>query len=385
MKHKLFALLVSVAVIVSLILLGCAPEAAPPAEEGAPPEEEEAAPPAAPEAEVIKWRMQTTFSVGEPAYELTQAFCDNVREASNGRIEITLYPLGAIVSSPDIPLACGEGTFELAEQWISVMAGVDNVFRPLITQGLGMTAEDRLLWIYQAGGKELTEKALNTANLHVLNFQGWPSEVACGNKKFSHFSDFEGSKFRTGDPRLCMKAGITAMYIPLEDTFTALQTGAVDIAEFGSLWYNEGLGLTDITKYAYWPDFWSVHTMSNIMINLDVWNGLSLDLQKILEMSARANEIPYLTLYKWGSAKAMETLKEEGRIEFIRLPAQDFIELRKLMDEVELEEYEEYGGLTAEFYDSIWAFKKVWLPYREITKWWGECIPVEDQLGQLAE
>lgn len=46
MKHKILTLVLSIAVIVSLIFVGCAPEAAPPEEEGVPPEGE-AAPPAA--------------------------------------------------------------------------------------------------------------------------------------------------------------------------------------------------------------------------------------------------------------------------------------------------------------------------------------------------
>lgn len=48
MKHKILVLVLSIAVIASLVIVGCAPKAAPPEEGVPPPEEEEEAPPAAP-------------------------------------------------------------------------------------------------------------------------------------------------------------------------------------------------------------------------------------------------------------------------------------------------------------------------------------------------
>jgi len=158
----------------------------------------------------------------------------------------------------------------------------------------------------------------------------------------------------------------------------------VYIAEFGSLLYNEGLGLTDIADYVYWPDFWNVQTTATIVVNLDAWNGLPEDMQKIVEMCARANEVPYYTKYIYGSAEIYKELKQEGDITFVRLPAEDMAEIRQAMDEVEQEDYDQ-SSLTSEYYDLYWAFKQLYYPYREMTKWWGECGSVEEQLGVLAE
>lgn len=387
MKKRMTVLFASVLLIVALVVTGCAPESAPPDEEGAAPEEEEEeeeAPPAAPEEEVVKWRMQTIFSSGQPAYDLSQEFCDNVKVASNGRVEIGLYPNTAIVGSMEGYQACGEGVFEVHESWSGYAAGVEYALRPLSSQPMGLQGQDRLVWVYEAGGKELTEKAFNSINLHVLSFEAWPAEAAHGSKDVENYSDFKGLKFRTGDPRWGQKTGVDSLSLPLEDTFTGLQTGAVDVAEFGSLLYNEGIGLTDIADYVYWPDFWNVQTTATIVVNLDAWNKLAPDLQKIVEMCARANEVPYWTKYQWGSAVAYERLNEEGRITFIRIPPEDMAEIRAAMDEVELEDYEK-SELTKEFYDSYWEFKKTYLPYREITKWWGECADLEEQLGRLAD
>ena len=386
MKKKLLMLLVAVTVGVSLLAVGCAPEA--PSEPSAP--ATPAAPstpatPAAPAEEVINWRFQTIFSPGQPAYDLTQLFCDNVEEASDGRLNIKLFPNGGITSSMEAFQACGEGVFEMHESWPNYIAGINNVFRPMATANMGVPGQVRLAWIYEGGGEEIYEKAFNTVNLHLISCEAWPYEAACGNKRIKHISDLEGLKFRTGDPRLMNEIGIDAVLLPLEDTFTALQTGAVDVSEFGSVLYNEGLGLTDITKYIYWPDYWNTVTIATMVVNQEAWAGLPANLQKIVETCAKANQTRYWTLYEYGSAKALKRLEDEGKIEVIRLPAEDFVEMRKIMDEIEQAEIGKYGGLTEEFYDSFRAFKEVYFPYAEKSKWWGYGLTVEEQLGTLAE
>jgi len=309
---------------------------------------------------------------------------DNIRIASNGRLNVTLYPNTAIVGSMEGFQACGEGVFEMHESWSGYAAGVDPVFRCLSAFPMGEDPYARLVWIYEAGGKEFMEKAFREKlNLHLLAVEAWPSEAAHGNVKATTLDDFKGLKFRTGDPRWGKQVGIDSISLPLEDTFTALQTGAVDVAEFGSLAYNEGIGLTDITKYVYWPDWWNVFTIASVVVNLDAWSGLPPDLQKILEMCARANEVSYFTRYQWLSAQLFQKMKEEGKTEFIRLPAQDMVKLRAAMDQVELEERDK-SPLISEYYDLYEAFKKTYYPYREMTKWWGEGLSVEDQLGRLA-
>ena len=104
------------------------------------------------------------------------------------------------------------------------------------------------------------------------------------NKPFKSIAEMKGRKMRTSDPRLLAKNGVAGITLPLEEVFTGLQTGTVDMAEFGHLKYNEGLGLTDIAKYGIFPDFWNVHFITTVVINKNAWAKLPPDVQAIVEM-----------------------------------------------------------------------------------------------------
>jgi TRAP-type mannitol/chloroaromatic compound transport system substrate-binding protein len=278
--------------------------------------------------------------------------------------------------------ACSKGVFEMHENWPSYIKGINNAFLPMANGNMALQASDRWIWIYEAGGYELMEKAFNSVNLHLLSTECWGPEMAHSNKSIKSIAELKGKKFRSGDPRLMARVGCAAVLLPMEDTFTALQTGAVDIAEFGNLKYNKGLGMTDIAKYGIEPSFWNPVTVNCVVVNLKAWKALPQDLQKIVEMCAKANMLRYWTNAEYESAKVYKELKESGKMEFIRIPAEDFIKLRKLMNVIENEEIEKFGGMTKEVYESLRAFKELYLPYKKYTEWWGQGLTVEQQLGE---
>lgn len=80
-KKKLFSLSVVSVVGVSLVLVGCAGPT--------PPEEQEAKLP-----EAIEWRLHTVYAETKNETQELIRFCEDVREKSNGRLVITLYPPG---------------------------------------------------------------------------------------------------------------------------------------------------------------------------------------------------------------------------------------------------------------------------------------------------
>ena len=45
----------------------------------------------------IKWRLQSTHDPGTERYPILKKWLEDVKKASGGRLDITLYPPGAIV------------------------------------------------------------------------------------------------------------------------------------------------------------------------------------------------------------------------------------------------------------------------------------------------
>ncbi|MBE0583333.1 MAG: TRAP transporter substrate-binding protein DctP [Desulfofustis sp.] len=333
------------------------------------------------ENKAVEWRMQVIHNTSHSDFIQNQQVAERIFKATNGRLKINVVPNGTYVPSLEGFQACGEGVFEVHSSWPIYAKGVEYAFLPLSTGNLQMDAQDRYIWLYEAGGWDIMQKAFDKINLKLLAVEVWGTEVLMANKPFNTIADMKGTKMRTSDPRLLAKHGVAGITLPLEEVFTGLASGTVDMAEFGHLKYNQGLGLTDVAKYGIWPDFWNVHFVTTVVVNKDAWNKLPEDVQMITEMAFRADEFNHWTKSQYTSAVAMKELGETGKMEFIRMDEKQFVELRKQMYEIEQEDMEKFGGLTKETYDSIYDFWSIWYPYKAKAAWWGQSLSATEQMG----
>ncbi|MDW7674765.1 MAG: TRAP transporter substrate-binding protein DctP [Bacillota bacterium] len=327
------------------------------------------------------WRMQVIHNPGQSDFEQHVKTAEEIYEATNGRLKIEVQPNGTFVSSMEGFQAAGDGVFEMHASWPVYARGIEYALLPLSTGNLTMDASDKYVWLYEHGGQEIMQKAFDKLNLEFIAAEIWGTEVLQANEPFKNMQEMEGKTFRTSDPRLLERNGVAAITLPLEEVFTGLATGAVDVAEFGNLDYNVGLGLTDVTKYSIWPDFWNVHFVTTVVVNKDAWNQLPVDLQKIVELAYKANEFQHFTKSQYRSAVAMKELEESGKMNFVRMDEDQWVELRQQMYQIELEDIKEYGGLTEEALNSTHEFMELWYPYKDISRWWGWGLTPEEMMG----
>jgi TRAP-type mannitol/chloroaromatic compound transport system substrate-binding protein len=327
------------------------------------------------------WRMQVIHSTAHSDFAQNAQTAEDIMKATGGRLQIKVSPNGTFAPSLEGFQACGDGVFEMHSSWPVYAKGVEYAFMPLSNMSLGLDAHDKWVWIYEFGGWELMQKAFDKMNLKLLAVEIWGTEVLMANKPFKSIAEMKGRKMRTSDPRLLAKNGVAGITLPLEEVFTGLQTGTVDMAEFGHLKYNEGLGLTDIAKYGIFPDFWNVHFITTVVINKNAWAKLPPDVQAIVEMAFKSREHQHWTKSQYLSAVAMRDLTEKKKMAFSRMDKAPFIELRKQMYAIEQEDIKKYGGLTAETYKSLYKFMEVWYPYKTMGAWWGDGLTPEQQMG----
>lgn len=328
-----------------------------------------------------EFRMQVIHSTAHTDFVQNQKTAEKINKATGGRLKINVVPNGTYVSSLEGFQACGEGVFEMHSSWPVYARGVEYAFLPLSSGNLQMDAHDRWVWLYEFGGWDLMQKAFDKLNLKLIAVEVWGTEVLMANKPFKSIPEMKGRKMRTSDPRLLSKHGIAGLTLPLEEVFTGLASGTVDMAEFGHLKYNEGLGLTDVAKYGIWPDFWNVHFVTTVVVNKKAWEKLPEDIRLIVEMAFQADEFKHWTKSQYTSAVAMKELEEKGKMEFIRMDEKQFGPLRQQMYEIEQDDIKKYKGLTAETYNSIYDFWTIWYPYKTMGAWWGWSLTPEEQMG----
>jgi TRAP-type mannitol/chloroaromatic compound transport system substrate-binding protein len=327
-------------------------------------------------------KMQTTQANNQIEFKMLTQMSEELLKASGGRVKVEVYPLGTFASSLESFQACMNGVFDICSNYGTWLKSIDYALHVLTTGNMQMDPIAKRIWLYEYGGIEIAERAFAKANLVFLAMHTDGTEVMMARELVRNVDQLKNKKFRTSDARLLNAVGIAGVTMPLEELFTAFQTGAVDIAEYGYLAFDQQLGLTDVAKYAVYPDFWNVHNSLSIAINKDSYAKLPEDVQILLKMAFRSYEFKHFSATQFASAQTMKELQESGKMQFARLNSEEFAGLRKLMYEtIEAADIKEYGGLTKEVFESQYAFMKIWYPYKKISRWWGEDLTPEEMMG----
>jgi len=102
--------------------------------------------------------------------------------------------------------------------------------------------------------------------------------------------DLKGLKFRTVglSADLFTENGAAVTVLPGGEIVPALQTGAIDAAEFNNPSSDLVLGFTDVSKIYMLQSYHQSAEMFEVIFNKDRYNGLSPDLQAILKYAAEA-------------------------------------------------------------------------------------------------
>ena len=328
-------------------------------------------------------RMQTVQGSNQVEFKMLQELAEELLVVSDGRLKVEVNPLGTFASSIEMFQACMNGVFDICENYGTWLKEIDYALHIITTGNMAMDPIAKRVWLYEYGGFEFAEKLFEKANMVFLTMHTDGSEVLIAREPFETISQLKNKKFRTSDPRLGIEVGIAAMTMPLEEIFTAFQTGAIDVIEYGYLTFDQRLGLTDAAKYAIYPDFWNVNNSLSIACNKQSFEKLPKDLQAMLKMAFRSYEMKHFTATQFASAQTMQELEKSGKNVFLRFKdPQEFANLRKLMyEKIEAADIAQYGGNTKELFDSYNNFYKVWYPYKKISRWWGEDLTPEEMMG----
>ena len=80
------------------------------------------------------------------------------------------------------------------------------------------------------------------------------------------------------------KFGGNGVFIPGEETYTSLQTGALDGVSWGSAIAMYSVKFHEVAKYFLWPPINPINT-ANVIVNEKAWNSLPDDLKATLEQA----------------------------------------------------------------------------------------------------
>lgn len=315
---------------------------------------------------VLDWQMATSWSTGlDVLFGATQRFAERVSALTGGKFTITPRAGGElakatevldVVSAGAVPIGHTASYYYIGKSWVMAF-GTSLPF--------GLTASQQNAWLYYGGGLQLLQEYY-AKKFNVIQFPAGNTSTQMGGwfrKQINTVADLQGLKMRIpGLGGQVMSAlGVQVQNIPGGEIFQALETGAIDAAEWVGPYDDEKLGLHKATGFYYYPGWWEPGPTVELQINLDEWNKLPAPYQAAIQAAATEINVTMAAQYDAVNGEALERLIKGGVV------------LSAYSDEIMLAAEEKAFELYKAKAEEDVEFKDIyeqWIAFRErVSKW----------------
>jgi TRAP-type mannitol/chloroaromatic compound transport system substrate-binding protein len=180
----------------------------------------------------------------------------------------------------------------------------------------GLNAQQQNAWLYEGGGLQMLQE-LYAEKFGVIQFPAGNTGTQMGGwfrNEISTVADLQGLKMRIPGlgGQVMSKLGVTVQALPGGEIFQALQTGAIDAAEWVGPYDDEKLGLHQVTGFYYYPGWWEPGPSLEVQIGLNEWNNLPEIYQEAVRTAAFEANMTMLARYDARNNEALQRLLQEG-------------------------------------------------------------------------
>lgn len=307
----------------------------------------------------IEWNMPSGFPSAAPGVGTNSArFAELVEKMSDGRLVLNVYGAGELVPPFAVEDAVQQGTVPIGHSTPYYAASKTAAAHWYTGVPFGLTVNEHYGWLRWGGGQELWEEIYGERNLKP--FYSGNSNVQSGGwfiNRIESLDDLQGLNMRIAGlgGEVMRKLGVNAVLTPATEIFQALQSGALDAAEWVGPLLDQAFGLQRITNVCYTPAYFEPSAALEVVVNTDAWTELSSDLQAIVEAAASQAAIETLGQFDYFNVLAMQQLSEDG-VEFLAYPDEVVAAMKAAWDEVK-EEQRAASADAAKVLESIEAFE----------------------------
>ena len=229
-------------------------------------------------------KIQTSWPASSQAFDQMQAFGKRLEVVTGGRIKMEALPGGQIVPPFEVLDATHKKVIDGAHSWPGYWVG-RNKAAILFTGGpagpWGMDHIDFMSWMWHGGGFDMMQKFYReTLKMNVISIPMHtqsPQALGWFKKKIDNVADFKGMRCReTGIAQeVFNEMGMRTVNMPGGEIMPAAERGVIDCAEWVGGIDDLKFGFHTIWKWHYAPSLHEPVSIGELMINLDVWNGLA--------------------------------------------------------------------------------------------------------------
>ena len=268
---------------------------------------------AAPALAQERWDMSYAWPEGNFHVQNGMRFAEEVAEATDGRVEITVHPGGALgLEGPEAMAAVRDGLVPIAEYSFEQQNGEVPFASLGAMPGLAMGYDETatLLEIMRPRMEEI----FADYNQKLLYVVPWPGQAVYAKEPIESVADLEGYKLRAANARAVEffeALDATPILLPWAEVVPSLASGVIDGVSTSS---SSGVDGQFWEFMSHMSRFDWANPLSVVTVNLDAWNVLSGEDQAAIEALIADLEPQFWEVSKAEDERNLETLREAGMV-----------------------------------------------------------------------
>ncbi|MBE0616252.1 MAG: TRAP transporter substrate-binding protein DctP [Burkholderiales bacterium] len=313
------------------------------------------------EAAPLEWQMASAFGAGPWFDRDAKNFVERVKLLTEGRLNITPLPSGALGSPLKVTETVKAGVAAVGFNWQGYDWGVDRTTVLFAGYSGGMrTPEEYMLWLYEGGGVALWEQ-FRRERFGVVSFPcvSLGTEIFLhSRKKIENLKDFKGLKLRTSGAwaEIATRLGASTVVLPGTEVYTALERGVIDATEWGSPEINLPVGFQKVAKYIIVPGIHQAGGFLECEFNVEAWNKLAPRDQEMIRLAAKQSVYESWLKASTADLSAWRNMKKSDNV-IVRL-APDFIAKAMEVTDQWSKEQAEKNPWFSKVWNNMRSFKK---------------------------
>ncbi|MEZ4706919.1 MAG: TRAP transporter substrate-binding protein DctP [Caldilineaceae bacterium] len=315
----------------------------------------------------LSWQCATSWPLGlDTIFGGAQVFAERVGVLSGGKFKIEPRAAGELVPGLEVLNAVQEGAVQCGHTASYYYIGKSPVTAFGTALPFGLTDRQQNAWLYEAGGLDMMQEVYAN-KFGVIQFPAGNTGVQMGgwfNKEISSLADLQGLKMRIPGlgGQVMAKLGVTVQVLPGGEIFQALQTGAIDAAEWVGPYDDEKLGFHKAASFYYYPGWWEPGPSLEVQINLSEWNNLPELYKEIVKSAAYEANITMMARYDAKNPAALAKLQSEADIQLLPFPD----DVMAASEEASFALYDEFAAGDADFKSIL----EEWTVFRSAIQSW---------------
>ncbi|MEM8820405.1 MAG: TRAP transporter substrate-binding protein DctP [Pseudomonadota bacterium] len=297
-------------------------------------------------AQAGEFKMQTFLGATASTTVAFETMAAELTETTNGEVQITVLPGGAVVGAGETIEAIQNGLLDGQYTAPSYFAGKDpamGVLGDTLAAYPDSATRDR--WFTEGGGLELARALYAKSDLHLVCPVYWPQEQIPSKVEIGGVGDLDGLKMRAPGglaSDLLGRAGASLVTMGVGESVTAMETGVLDATDLANVALNVALGMHNQAKYSVLAR----HSMAvtEVSVSKAKWDALSADAQSAFEAACNAMSDGLRSTLTEEDAAAEAKAKGELGVTFIEFGEDDAATFREMTNAV----WDDWGGRSSD-------------------------------------